>query len=601
MSVNLVSEENLYAALHPYRVVPETFEAAVRERLDAAQRQRHARPLDGLSPRLRSAAAFLPLEILTGTKAAGIAAQVVPATGASKLLAYLTFPAVSLFVLLGATLFSFVKIRDIQREQGAAPVDKPAMGLAIGQWWRRHLWGAALVYAATFGLSLIGATWLMFLLYIISFGLLVYVLSSLARLGLGNRVVIGQSCLWGLIMLGQLATHPWTGEQEIHFVDPGLVSVVFDVGYALLMAIFFGTSIAAIAVGRYPTGIPRLRAGLSAMAVALFAGLGIVLMGWLAAMKMGPILRPATPARIKSYVESFDQAPYGSASWRPWEIVARWAIDSKLAPDLSGARRLLAREIAGEQDPFVLGSAFRLGLVRADEIGRLKDYEHQRKDLPDAHRHLREPHEIYYLEQKDWVIRAAVLRQDLSEEERDALQKQLHANLKALPDGPYEVLPTALRVTRLLKAIGRPVDPAQYRQRVHDWLRRFHSKRAGGFEFAGGFRTYPNQEWGNLEATADAIELMETYGIPDGLDLNWVRSFLRPDSRRDSPEQWIAAVCRDRLNHLPGVTGPTWLEVLYAERSLIAATVLVGLCLYATLSSPLPGVPAKGKTLDEWP
>ena len=84
---------------------------------------------------------------------------------------------------------------------------------------------------------------------------------------------------------------------------------------------------------------------------------------------------------------------------------------------------------------------------------------------------------------------------------------------------------------------------------------------------------------------------MKIYGIPNDLDLNWVRSFLRPMSMiRQSPDKWIAAVTLDRLNRLPGVTHPTWLETLYYERSLLAAVVLVGLCIYATLSSPKPRV-----------
>ena len=95
-------------------------------------------------------------------------------------------------------------------------------------------------------------------------------------------------------------------------------------------------------------------------------------------------------------------------------------------------------------------------------------------------------------------------------------------------------------------------------------------------------------EVGSLGATSYAVELMEIYGIPDDFDLNWVRSFLRPLSIRRSPEKWMAAVTLDRLNRLPGVTQPTWLETMYYERSLLAAAVLVGLCIYATLSSPMP-------------
>ena len=76
---------------------------------------------------------------------------------------------------------------------------------SITQWWHGHKWGVWLVFAATIAMAWVGATWLLFLFYIVSFGLLLYVLTSLAKLGLGNRLVIGQSCLMGLVFLGQVA------------------------------------------------------------------------------------------------------------------------------------------------------------------------------------------------------------------------------------------------------------------------------------------------------------------------------------------------------------------------------------------------------------
>ena len=81
---------------------------------------------------------------------------------------------------------------------------------------------------------------------------------------------------------------------------------------------------------------------------------------------------------------------------------------------------------------------------------------------------------------------------------------------------------------------------------------------------------------------------MEVYGIPAELDPNWVRSFLRPLLVRRSPQKFIAAVTLDRFNRLPGVPDATWPETLYYERSLLAAAVLIGLCIYAALSSPMP-------------
>ena len=88
--------------------------------------------------------------------------------------------------------------------------------------------------------------------------------------------------------------------------------------------------------------------------------------------------------------------------------------------------------------------------------------------------------------------------------------------------------------------------------------------------------------------TGAPVESLEASNVPDGLNLLWVRSYLQPSVMRFSDDKWIAAAALDRLNHLPGATRPTWLEVLYYERTLLAAVVLVGLCLYATFISPPP-------------
>jgi hypothetical protein len=586
MPVNFISDDNLRAALRPYRVDPEGFEAGVRKRVNATQRQRVEDPLARLSPLLRYVAAFLPLQLITGCKMPETAARAAPAAGASKLVGYLAFPAISLFVLVGATVFSITGIRNIRDENSSGRLDQKVMSEAITQWWRRHKWGAWLVFGATFALAWVGATWLMFLFYIISFGLLLYFLTSFARLGLGNRQVIASSCISGLVLLAQIAGFPGIGADDIHFVDQQLIGPVFFGGVLVLMPLGFGR--------RQLAGVPVLMRRLRIL-VGLFAVFIVALSAWL----MNPILWPATPSRIKGYVESFKEAPFASSSWRDWEIVARWAVESKLNPDLSGARRLLAQEIAGEQDPFVIGSALRLGLVRIDQLGQLKDYESNRHSLLDAPYYVKGVRPILSLSQYDWVIRASVLRDDLSPEERDHLEKRLLATLEDLSRRPYDVLETALRVTQLLEVIQRPIDRDRYRDRVHDWLRQYHSKKGGGFQVAGGFRQHLSRGpvgwarylWspvGSVEVTAYAVELMEIYGTPADLDLNWVRSFVRPLFIRLSDDRWIAAVTRDRLNHLPGVRQPTWLEVVYHERSLIAAAVLVGLCIYATLCSPEP-------------
>ena len=319
------------------------------------------------------------------------------------------------------------------------------------------------------------------------------------------------------------------------------------------------------------------------------------LMGWI----MRPVLWPATPARIKHYVESFDHARFSSASWSHWEIPARWAVQSNLNPDLSKPRRLLATEISGEQNPYILNCAARVGMLSVDQIPLLKQYPNYRSVLANDPPGDLKPFPFYGITGYDWVIRAAVLCHDLTPRERDVLEQRLHATLdENLSDTKSPSLEDVLHATLLLEVIDRAVQPDQYRSRVHAILRKFHTTDSGRFQsITGGFKTYLNwpagwlKQPGSLPSTAHAIELMEIYGVPEGIDLNWVRSFLKPSSNRViSNEQWIAAVTLDRLNHLPGVELPTWLDYLYYERTLLAAAVLVGLCLYATILSPNPKI-----------
>jgi hypothetical protein len=584
MPVTLVPEDDLRAALRPYRVDPCTFESAVRARVSDSLRHADS-PLASLSPALRSAAAFLPLEVIAAGQMPAAALRLVPVVGACKLLSYVAFPAITLFVLLGAAVFSIFKIGRIQDENSSSLVDEKALLDSTRQWWHHNKWGVWLVFAASLAMAWFGATWLLFLCYIVSLGLLIFVLTSLARIGLGNRLVVCQSCVIGLALLGQLAGFAGIGDQDIHVVDQAVMVPLFFCGALVVALIMVGSTICS----HRSAGGWRKKTPLIAP-VALFAAFVVPLIVWF----MNPILWPATPARIKAYVESFDSAPFSTASWQEWEIVASWAIESDLHPDLSKPRRLLDAEITGEQNPVILGCAFRVGLVQADQVDRLTDYARRRHILLDRPIRIIETLPLTSLDMDEWVIRAAVMHHDITPEQRDYLEKRLHATLDAVSTGPNASLTTPIRATQLLELIERPVNPDRYRHKIHDLLRAFHSKKGGGFEVAGGFRDYNQNgvQVGSLEATSSAVKLMEFYGCPAELDPDWVRSYLRPLFIRRSPQKFMAAVTLDRLNRLPDVTDPTWLASLYYERSLLAAVVLVGLCIYAALSSPMP--PAVG-------
>ena len=150
---------------------------------------------------------------------------------------------------------------------------------------------------------------------------------------------------------------------------------------------------------------------------------------------------------------------------------------------------------------------------------------------------------------------------------------------------------------------------------MQEWLTKAQVTAGMAFQPSGGFQQYMNMEeknprpeprtfsgrighwfggllggrFGSLSATVDAVGLMQIYGIPPEMDLNWVRSYLKPNWNADlTGDKWLAAVTLDRLNRLPDATPVSWEDWIYYERGLLAALVLVGLCIYATLASPSP-------------
>ena len=633
MPVNLVSEEDLRACLRPHRASPDAFEAAVRERLVIAEQLRASDPFADLSPLSRAAASLMPWQFLAAGKLNAATVPMVPTGIIYKVLGGLAFPAICLFLFAGVTFLSLAKIRRVQVSSAMSGGTHGDLK-DLSAWWSKNQPGVWGVLAVTLILQLIGATSLLFLLYLISVGILLRVLSSLSRLGLANRLIVSQACGTGLMFLFQAALVPVLFDHDIRYVDQSVVAAVFVIGSLLILP-----------QGRQLLSGERITRTPKWVFIALLLQWGMVLGAWcldplltspwalsvvilfelivLVWANLGPMpdhpaanvirrgiyggsilfvsmpaivlwidlcLIPVTPAQIKRHVESFDDAPYLSASWHQWEVAARWTVDSGLNPDMSRPRRLLAGELAGSQDPFVLGVAFRLGLVQAGEISQLKNYDLYLRPL------LTDAGEILSIEQMDWVIRAAALRQDLSTANKDHLETRLNRTIERLSPDSARVLSSAIIATELLDVIGRPVDRDRHRSRIHDWLREFHTRR-GVAQLAGGFATYRTpthalvwwtNDAGALDSTSQAVRLMEIYGVPDGLDLDWVRSYLRTKAFRPGEEKWMAPVTLNRLNSLPGIPSQDWFRILYHERGLLAALMLVAMCLYAVYVAPDP-------------
>ena len=211
MSVELVSETDLRAALRPHQVDAAEFKAGIRDRIEAG-----VVPLQDVSqksadPVLTVAATFIPWPLITGGKFAGGGVKLSSLTLAQKLLGYAALPAISLFLLVGATFFSTRKIHKVQQENQSDISDAREMQAAVRQWWRSHRFAAIMV------------------------GLLLYFLTSFARIGVGNRYLVGHCCFMGLGLLSMVMQNPFIGQSEIHFVDQKLIAAVFLMGTLILL------------------------------------------------------------------------------------------------------------------------------------------------------------------------------------------------------------------------------------------------------------------------------------------------------------------------------------------------------------------------------
>lgn len=566
MSVELIDEQELVEALRPFRPDLAAFERGVEDYLRGRAALAEQDPARDLPPLARAAAAVLPLPLLTGGK---VSASATASSGiGQKLLTIALFPAVSLFVLLGATVLSIMGIRRTKFSPSSKLESPQYYDTAIRSWWREHWLPALLLYIGMFALMLLGATSWLFPLLIVSFGVLVAVVRSLTRRGLGNRSMLAGTLMTPLVLISQLSMMANFGDGEIHLLDPKIISYVFWLGLFCLGFISFRIPFIA-------RGLINRNAGVLIL-IAMYLPIAVLL---------ATMLRiPPSPIAIEQHVAAFDRERFGSATWRDWEIPARWSIEAGLNPNFSKPRTLFERELAGEQDLYVLGIAFRVGLVTPADIPKLRELEGKASRLLDPRD---KDGAILSLGQQEWVIRALVMENNLDDAEQDFLAGRLHATMSRGMAGIHGPLSDLLLITQLLEALDRPVDPEQHRTLVHATLVKLHCTETGGFRRAGGFKSYVKARVSDDEATTCAVELMQIYGVPAEIDLNWVRSYTKPKLVGYGQPDWTNAITRQRLASLPGVEPPTVWQWLYYERNLLAAVVLVGLCIYAVWISPV--------------
>ncbi|MCA9127508.1 MAG: hypothetical protein KDB22_10500 [Planctomycetales bacterium] len=581
-SAELIAEVELRAALRPMRPDRDTFEDSVRQKLHGKIEQYdtpHAADLSE-SAWLRIAASVIPLQLFgKGAVVQGAGStlgkiSLGQLTFGQKIIAVLSLPAVSLMLMLSATVWAALRIRTAQRNQSPGLVDPMQLLEMNKQWWRHYGAASVLMISAVVLPLFSGLVIPVGALFLVSGILVVAMILRLGRERLIDRSTIAANLASMLMILGQLASSvTFVLGNGTPLLDQRLIGATLFLGASLVLA---GNA--------FPKLSTSPRAG--QLWWGLFTALiPLPLVVWFSSS----LWRPVSTRVLVEYVESFDEAKFSSASWSNWSIPAEWLHDSGAQVNLAKPRRLLSTAIEKRDTVFgsIFVSAYNGGLVEPENAARVLAPHEARRRLNSADKLntgslARYPTAIYVL----------VATGTLNNDERDLISDQLLVEMEELKAGSANGnrIERALELTKLSQSIDRPFGVKLQRPWIHrtlvesQWLGSHWARRRGGFS------PYAELAFADPHTTVQAIELMEIYGVPKEVDLLALRSYLRPNGLEATgsllSQACIRAASLQRLESLPGVPPLGWRDYLYHEQNLLMAVAIVLLCTIATYGSP---------------
>ena len=575
----LIDERELRAALRPLRPDRSAFEVTVRQLMDAKRRSRDDLDSDDAklehSDWLQVAASVIPLPLLCkGTSGSLAKFSLGQLSLGQKLVAITALPAVTLMLMVTATIWAYVQVHRAHRGQQTGNIDPQRMVEVTARWWR--VFGVLVVGMAGMSvlLMLVGYAIPVFVFFLVSGITMVSLITRLARNQMIDRGAIGGSFCAGMFLLAQVAQVFTMWSPGSPFLDQTLIMAILMAGGLVVLMLSFPFA-----------QFSRIRKVLVALSLAAVV---VLLVGWFSSSLWNPISK----IEMKEYVESFDDAPFSSASWRQWKTPAAWLRDCSVPLDMTEPRKLLETEIEQEkQNATILHYAFETDLIQPQDLNRLRELDEQKERMfseskrGDPFISIAPTGGV----RESYVIRALAMRDELSENERDFLAERLTVTMQALHTEPLGyLLAEQLAITKLSLLIDRPLDIDSHRQWVHQTLVKFQRLDSRLGVRRGGFASTPALDFSDACATVDAIELMQFYGVPNDVEIDALRSYLRPTAH----DQWVPdqsstrVASLQRLESLPEVSPITWRDFLAHEQNLIMAILFVLLCVFATVGAP---------------
>lgn len=455
----------------------------------------------------RRVAAFLPFDTSTGGAASGaVAAKVF---GGKVLPAALLLPALVLAAVVGAFFAGLRRVR-ADGPGGAPRVDSPGRRVAGGPkkpWW---------VHIAS----------------VILIGLIVSPWPALAADAM--TLALAASTLALACAVRELAG---TGVTERR-----------DVAVAVREHVMGMLSLCFLQAAQLPIPIPSSELGLVIATAALLAVLARahvvatrrqlslrMVAAWAVLLyvinPMGLTFR--TPLVLRPKLAAMDLEPLELRGWEEAAALHRALVAvGSPAPEPRGARARVAEALAAgrapDVHPVVWTAALDFGWFGEVEWRALAAQLERQGPLPEPGR----VGAVALTEYERYRLAMTLARSDVTREWRDDLAACLERSWPTA--GRHGALVAALEVVRRLEMLGRSDLVASLRERAHALLRDHwvSPSKVDTFGRAGGFTSEPAQfRTSFADQTLAAVELMARFGVPGGVDIGALRSYLRDESR----------------------------------------------------------------------
>jgi len=573
---DLISERDLRMALRPLRPDPVAFEEAVRQQVESQKNVlgKNATETTSLdqSEWVRVAASLIPIPLLGKSASTSLSiASLGKLSIGKQIVAYAALPATGLLLIFVTTVWSFFKIRAVNRNGKSGEADVQKSMAIISRWSFLPLTGCLAFVLVSMILLYFGFVIPVFAFFLLSVVAMVTMITRLGHEGMVDRGTVGAILGSWMMTLGQLAMQLALNRSGTHLLDQNLIQAVLFGGAAVILFITIQTKY----MGCYFINLTAAIAVLPILGFSAFFTISL----W----------HPIATDEMKSVVESFEKARFSSANWRIWKIPAVWLLDSDVTLNLAKPRKLLESELAKEEpDPIILRYAFETGLLTPEDMHRLPNLNDQKRFLLSERSRQTS---LTSIGLAFWIVHALLMRGELSEDERDLLSDRLAVSIEDLKTRPFgSIIKGQLDITMLARLIDRPLDIDRYRTCVHQTLVESQRLTPRFSTRSGGFSEYDSINFSNERGTANAIDLMQIYGVPPDVRINALRSYLRPTAFDIAPSMIENACMRTaslhRLESLPEVPPLTWYDYVQHEQNLLMSIVFVSLCIFATLSAP---------------